>query len=267
MKLIYPYIQPNDTPVANFDEILVLLQQKQGNELRRRIPWALVSRCPFCNTAIWMQVGIYSLRDNFWFRAYGSGRDEVWEGSICEHLFCVDGALNFNGKEPTDAKYWFDYRSEQMEGWQYIWMAAEAPFVLPRVLALPTMKAVIHDIPICDGKYTAFPIAYFAAQKPAPIDFCIPWGRKMYLDTSGGYSSCGERSDAQDFELEKWVKRGSLFWLDKTNQDYSIANSHILSFPYRDVSGRKHPYTIKDGKIQDLPERLKDGKPIKWAAE
>jgi hypothetical protein len=89
----------------------------------------------------------------------------------------------------------------------------------------------------------------------------------MYLDTSGGYSSCGERSDAQDFELEKWVRQGSLLWLDKINQDYPIAEPNILNFPYNDISGRKHPYTIKDGLVQDLPERLENSKPIKWSAE
>ena len=266
MKLLYPNMKPDERPVSNFDEILTLLQQKQFSELRRRIPWVLVSRCPICNTAIWMQVGIYSLKDNFWYRAYGSGRDEVWEESICNHLFCVDGALNLNGEDPTEARLWHDYRDNR-EGWYYIYMAAEVPYLLPRVMALPTMKAVVHDLPICDGKYTAYPITYFSEKKPAPIDFCIPWARKMYLDTSGGYSSCGERSDAQDFELLEWTERGSLFWLDKTTEDYQIAETHLTNFPYKDIFGRKHPYIIKEGQFQDLQERFEDSKPIKWSAE
>lgn len=267
MKLIYPEIRPDEKPVANFDDILALLQQRQVAELMRRTPWVFVSRCPICETAIWMKVGIYSLQDGFWFGAYGSGRDEVWKGSICNHLFCVTGSLNLNGNIPTEAKPWHDNRSSQMKLWHYIWMAAEVPFVLPRVLALPTMKAVMYDLPVCEGKYTAYPIAYFAEKKPEDKDFCIPWARKKYLDTSTGYSSLGERSDAQDFELWKWVERGSLFWIDTTNDDYPIAKPHISNFPYNDICGRKHPYVIKEGQVQDLPECLEDSKPIMWTEE
>lgn len=266
MKLLYPDIRPDEQPVTDFDEILVLLRQKQGSELRRRTPWVLVARCPICDTAIWMQAGIYSLQDGFWFGAYGSGRDEVWKGSVCKHLFCVDGALHLNGHIPTEARPWHDDRNAQMALWHYIWMAAEVPFVLPRLLALPTMKAVMCEIPVCDGKYTAYPIAYFAEKKPEPKDFCIPWARKKYLDTSGGYSVLGERSDAQDFDLEKWVEQGSLFWLDTTHEDYPVAAAHPSAFPYKRMDGRKHPYIIREGQIQDLPERLKDGEPVKWVA-
>jgi hypothetical protein len=97
---------------------------------RKRLPYVLVSRCPYCDAPVWEQVGVFSLADPYWFNSGGSGRVGSEElGTLCPHLFCVDGALNLNGHQPTEA----------VHGAAKITMAAEVPFVKPRVLNLPTM--------------------------------------------------------------------------------------------------------------------------------
>lgn len=258
MKLAYFSLQANEQPITTYAEELELLQQQRPRELDCRLPWVLVARCPFCSSPIWMQVGIFSLASGFWFRAYSDGRDEVWEETICAHFFFVDGALNLNGHRPTEAKPWHPSRERDMRAWHYIWMAAEVPFVLPRVLALPGMRAVLHDFPIADGKYAAYPITYFTEQRPPVEDFGIPWARKLYYDTRSGYSTRGKRADQQDFDLERWAAQ--LFGLDASQPDYPVVPLAQLGFPYRNLAGRKHPYVIREGRVYNRAARPQAGR-------
>lgn len=258
MKLAYFNLQTGEQPISTYAEQLALLQQGKPHELERRTPWVLVARCPFCASPIWMQVGIFSLAAGFWFRAYSDGQDEVWAETRCQHFFFVDGALNLHGHRPTEAKPWHPSRPQDMKLWHYIWMAAEVPFVLPRVLALPTMKAVLHHLPIADEKYTAYPITYFAEQRPALEDFGIPWARKLYYDVRSGYSTTGQRADQQDFDLELWAAQ--LYGLDVNQADEAIVPLAELGFPNRNMAGRKHPYIIREGRIYNRAARAQAGR-------
>lgn len=212
---------------------------------RSRLPYVLVSRCPFCATPVWELVGIFSLQDPAWFCAEGSGRDGPEElGTLCPHLFCVDGALNLNGQQPTEAVY----------ADRKITMAAEVPFVKPRVLNLPTMVAVVHSLPVAD-RYTAYPITYFCEQQPEQKAFCIPWSRVAYFDSEWTFPEAtytGRRSDIQDYDLAPWIERGQLFWLGPDEEDCPVVRGPVEAFPYHDLPGRRQPYYInKQGRILD----------------
>jgi hypothetical protein len=227
-----------------------------------RQPDVLISRCPYCETLIWMRVGIFSLMDEFWYRTESDGREEVSKDSRCPHLFCVDGALNLNGYQPIEAE-----RPITVVTNDTIWMAAEIPFVKPRVLNLPTMVAVIHSFPVAE-KYTAYPIVYFTEQQPSQYEFCIAWARTEYVDHTGETGPgggqvvmIGKRSDAQDYELEKWVEQGKLFWLDPEDEEHPLMRGSVTAFLYGNISGRKHPYTIKNGRARNLRNRTTDSQP------
>jgi hypothetical protein len=223
-------------------------------EFGGRQPYVLVSRCPYCEKPIWMKVGIFSLADQFWYREDSDGREEVADESLCPHLFCVDGALNLNGHQPSEARRPMTAISDPDE----IRMAAEVPFVKLRVLNLPTMVAVIHSFRIAE-RYTAYPVVYFTEQQPEQTEYCIGWARTEYFDhvrhsegKPAGATFIGKRSDAQDYELEKWVRKGKLFWLDPEDEDPPLARGPVEAFPYSHVAGRRHPYLIRDGRVHDL---------------
>lgn len=234
---------------------LKLKEDQARIEYQRRLPYVMVSRCPYCNAVIWQRVGIFSLNDEFWYSESSGGRETVLPEARCPHLFCVDGALNLNGHQPIEANRPI---TEVIN--DKLWMAAEVPFVKPRVLNLPTMTAVIHKFPVAE-KYTAYPVVYFAEYQPKPIEFCIGWADTEYIGHSGQFGPgggvvviIGKRQDFQDYELEKWVKQGKLFWLGSEDEDYPLLHGPIGAFPYNNMSGRRHPYYIKEGQVYDLPD-------------
>lgn len=228
----------------------------------RNLPHILISHCPFCDSELWMKAGLmFSLTDNFWFRAYSDGRGDVVDArSVCKHLFCVDGALNLNGHDPLEARKW--HSSDMGEDWDYIWMASEVPFVKPRVMSLPGMVAVMSDFTVED-RYTAYPIAYFSEERLYPEhrdEFCIPWAAKIYMDNHGsGYYLSGRREDIQDYDLKKWIGQRKLFWFDTHTNSQTSIHAEPDVFPYIQIMGRQHPYRIVEGKVFDLPKRDQAG--------
>lgn len=241
----------------------VMKRKDALSEWRRRtfdsnIPLILISCCPFCQRELWMQAGpMFSLTDSFWFRAYSDGRGDIVEdGSVCEHLFCIDGALNLNGHSPLEACKW--HSSSMGKDWDYIWLASEVPFVKPRVMKLPGMVAVMTDFPVAE-KYTAYPIVYFAKEAPYPRyredDFCIPWATKAYVDAGVGLVANGNREDAQEYDLLKWLEQNKLYWLETQNDAHRLIRGTVETFPYLNLSGRQHPYKIVEGRVINLPRR------------
>ncbi len=101
---------------------------------------------------------------------------------------------------------------------------------------------------------------YFAKQQPDVTEYCIAWAAEKHIGSCpSGFMIHGKRSDAQDYELDKWIRRGLLFWLDMEDSELPLT-CDMAKFPYKDVSGRRHPYTIKNGKVHNLPPRQQQGK-------
>lgn len=292
MRSTYPFLKPDEKPIATVDEYLVLRNEydrlsRRTRELRtkikaiektdkvksarlykelkslepsesrlefeidRRTPLVLISICPYCGTEIWQKTGVFSLLDQFWYHWSRNGR-QVNKKSRCPHLFCVDGALNLHGHQPTEQG-----QAITTVGETSIPMAAGVPFVKPRVLNLHTMRVVIHSIPVA-GRYTAYPVVYFAERQPMEhIDFCIPWASTAF-DGWHPYRNgrqigfIGKRTDRQDYDLTKWIQSEKLLWVDPVTED-KLVGGPVEAFPYARVRGRRHPYYIEEGKVYDLP--------------
>jgi len=216
---------------------------------RYNLPYVLVAICPFTKKSIWYKTGLFSLRDAFWYSQHSNGRVVAPE-SESPHLFCVDGALSLNGHQPTETK---NIRFVHKQ----ITMAAEVPFIKPRVLSIPTMLAVIHSFPIAE-KYTAYTTTYFAKELPKQDDFCVPWAKEMYVDfwdKSREVTYTGKREDAQEYDLAPWLAQKKIMWLDPNTED-RLLTIDDAPFPYHNVPGRKHPYIIENGQVIDLPNPI-----------
>jgi hypothetical protein len=222
----------------------------------KRLPVVMISICPYCQQEVWTRVGIYSLTSSQWYLGNGDGCSRVVKGTACEHLFCIDGALNLNGHQPIEAHAPVTTVTNRS-----IYMAAGVPFVKPRVLNLPTMLAVIHSFPVAE-KYTAYPVVYFAQEMPSQDDFCIPWACTEYVDFHHKSNRqlkskdhpkvvmIAKRSDVQDYDLQKWVDKKKLFWVDPITENGLLTKKE---FPYASEVGKRHPYCIRDGVLTDLP--------------
>jgi hypothetical protein len=231
----------------------LLWEQVQAAERRVFYPWVLVSRCPYCNKPVRQFASVISLQERVWYQRYGDGRSGNDDIRGCQHLLCLDGALSLHGNQPTETRQpapdAFNTR---------ITMAAEVPFVKPRVLNLPTMVAVIHSLPVAE-RYTVYWMAYFAQQRPPRNEFCVPFARIGYTeieDTDYGedYTIEGTRSDAQEYDLTEWIEQGKIFWIDPNDETNPIVRGCAAHFPYHNISGRRHPYYIEQGQVYDLPD-------------
>ena len=225
------------------------------SEINRRTPFVLASRCPYCDCPIYQKVAIFSLKASFWHMHSGSRYFWVWTGEsynpgyvygqyLCPHLFCIDGALNLHGHTP-------DAQSPRYGG--TIHMAAEVPFVKPRVLELPTMLGVMNSFPIME-KYTAYTIGYFTQEQPHYRDFCIPWHCTEWDSTGEPQRKLlqvGKREDIQDYDLLPWVERGKLSWINPIST--RVKGAPPDQFPYLGIEGRRHPYRIEESEVIDLP--------------
>lgn len=257
MKLMYSHNPTN--PITSTEDFIkrrsIASATQDWQDFGLSLPDILISRCPYCNNEVWMEAGlIFSLTDNFWFRAYSDGREDVvTPDSLCNHIFCVDGALNLNGNQPKEAKKW--HKGSLGKNWDYIWIASEVPFVKPRVLNLPTMLAVVHSFPVANEKYTAYPIVYFAEQQPDETEYCVAWATKKHFATGvgPGVNLIGTRLDEQDYNFEKWSKRNLIYWLDLSIENHPLQSQPFKDFPYHQILGRQHPYIIEEGTVRDLP--------------
>ncbi len=139
-------------------------------------------------------------------------------------------------------------------------MAAGVPFVIPRLLKLG-LTTVLHAIPVAE-KYTAYPITYFT-QRPVPEHkhFCIPWGSERFSGfhphRNGSHIGfTGKRVDIQEYDLAESLLTRQLKWLDPQTQSRLIS-LETENYPYEGVNGRRHPYKIENGIVQNLPNPQK----------
>ncbi len=229
----------------------LLLEQMRAASLQVFYPWVLVSRCPYCEEPVRQLACVFGLGELVWYQSYGDGRslEDYIEG--CDHLFCLDGALNLNGHQPTEVG---EPGPEHFTS--RITMAAEVPFVKPRVLKKPTMVAVIHSLPVAE-RYTVYWVAYFAQQMPPLREFCVPFARIGHTNVEyaypDNYRTDSTRSDVQEYDLTSWIEQGKIFWIDPNDETNPIVRGSAADFPYHNIPGRRHPYYIENGQVYDLP--------------
>jgi hypothetical protein len=121
-----------ETPdLANryFEERCSLTRQRRAmlTEYTDRLPIWLHSRCPFCGELLYWKIVPFDLDGDWWHWRDFPVEDRV---PSCSHLFCVDGALNLEGHQPTEVQF------------GTVRMASEVPFVKPRLLELANVMVV-----------------------------------------------------------------------------------------------------------------------------
>lgn len=250
-------LPPSSQSLVELDRLSAQADQARYAFLRQQ-PYVLVARCPYCSAPIWMKIGLFSLRDPFWMHTASNGLDGVPDNVRCAHLFCVDGALNLKGQTAIDDLIPTIPTGSPIK----IHMAAEVPFVKPRVLNLSTMVAVVHSITVA-AQYNAYPTTYFAERRPEQTEFCIAWARTEYWDRHRVTKQMiiGSRTDRQEYELGHWIDRQKLRWLDPEDQEHALVPALTKNFPYQNIAGRQHPYRIENGSVYDLPDPM-DSKPV-----
>jgi hypothetical protein len=90
-----------------------------------------------------------------------------------------------------------------------------APFVVPRLLVNPAIKAVVSTIQV--GDVTAWPVLYFSEDTPYDLIRINDWGSDSYIaETVHGEGYSWQTYDYfidYDFDLEFYISTGRLLWI------------------------------------------------------
>lgn len=215
-------------------------------EYAERLPFVPLSRCPFCANELEYPIDVQGFDGPWWFKGPLA---EYPEPNTCEHFRVLLGATDFKSRKPAEA----EAIPEALPG-------PGAPYVVPRMFAeVPEMKAVVSTLPIPPG-YTGYPIAYFSEKPAHGALLHQPWGRESYQvrNEDGEYESWRSANDKIDFDLQPWIDRGLLLWIEPG--DSSLVLRNRPPSPYVGLAGVRAPQKISRGNLQALP--LPSGQPL-----
>jgi len=201
-------------------------------EYEKGVPVVALSRCPFTGVEAWHSIDSYGIDGPWW--DYERPARPVED--LPNTYFALAGALKLSG--------------ELVNGPFLCKPGPEVPYVIPRLLARPEIKAVIFTTPV--GSHMAFPIFYFAEPMPWDIVRTNTWGTNSYsAETIYGEGYWQQTYDIKrdfDFELEKWIRAGKLLWI-APEDDTMTLQSIIGRCPYIGISGRRYPVCIQAGRV------------------
>lgn len=208
----------------------------------RILPPVLLSRCPFDDAPLHRTFDPYGL-DGPWWRSEAS----PGEPETCRHFCGLVGALDFAGQPPLGG----DFQAH---------VGPQVPFVIPRLLELPGMIAVLSCVRMENG-YQAFPVGYFAAQRPPPQELTAGWARTQHLySTQLGEVRWRMANELYDFDLEPWFRSGKLRWATSESLLLMNVSANPKDCPYLDLPGERRPTVVKGDRAWTEP--MPDGRPV-----
>jgi len=203
-------------------------------EYEEGLPVVPMSRCPFTGEVVWHTIDYYGIDGPWWDFERPARPVEELPGTY----FALTGAMKLNG--------------ELVNGPFICKPGPEVPYVVPRLAAHPEIKAVISSITV--GSHQAFPIFYFADPIPYDIVRVNAWGTNTYsAETAYGEGYWHQTYDLKrdfDFELEKWIRGGKLFWIEPDDETMTL-HSVTSHCPYIGMGGRRYPVVIYGGKVRN----------------
>ena len=195
------------------------------------IPTISLSLCPFCNVELRHPFDPVDLNGFWWMdRTRRPGR----EPKACEHFNLLLGAVNLNGLSPRGGPF------EGRPG-------PDVPYVIPRILEMPTMLAVISSIAMNCG-YTAYPVAYYSQISPAGGSLTQTWAEAEYYFTlEDGKTGWNMVSNSYDYDLLPWLKAGKIRWIEGGR--LSSVDDDPEDCPFLDVKGMRRPQVIIEDEL------------------
>lgn len=175
----------------------------------------VLSRCPFCEQDLLRLFDPVDLNGFWWMDRTQRPRPEP---KCCEHFCLLLGALNTNGLPLTETL--FECRP-----------GPQAPYVIRRILEMPTMTAVVSSIKMHCG-YSVYPIAYFSKIPPKERALTQSWAQKQYnITLKNGRSGWDITDDVYDHGLAFWIGQGKLRWVFEGTMSEPGALADAFPFP------------------------------------
>lgn len=197
------------------------------------VPIVPIGRCPLTGTEIRHSVDVYGL-DGLWWDCEALARPAeptppTWFGT--------NGAIRLGGPVP-DTPF-------------LVKPGPEVPFVLPRLLNDPRVRAVMASVPV--GEHTAIAISYVAQPWPDDLDPMNAWANNSYRAIgSHGQPTYGRAydEDTHDYEIEPWIEQGKLSWIAPGDPGLTLRGD-VDACPYLGLDGLRDVLRLKWGEIHN----------------
>jgi len=125
------------------------------------------------------------------------------------------------------------------------------PWVCPRLLKLPGVRAVISTIEI--GSSSAWPIVYYSDDPHPGVRRLDDWGAEEHVaagpDGEPIVTSAPPRAEDYDFDLRPWLASGKLLWIEPGDGTF-LLRSTVGGCPYLGIDGRREPVVLRRGRIR-----------------
>ncbi|MEZ4709783.1 MAG: hypothetical protein R3A44_21435 [Caldilineaceae bacterium] len=228
-------------------EYLAAVEQDFRSSVEQ-LPMYALARCPICNSVYQGRIDTHSLLT--WKRFHPEVRNSIYRDTYelprCNHFVAAQPFLNLNGFLPSETSYISNGNGD-------------IPIVSPELLLDETNSyAVMHCLPICRieeqqfvPRYSLYIITYYA-DEPEQVrararEILFPPGSKVHWGTI--LDSCDRLHwEPQVADLQYWVNKEKLFWLDLVDQSLPLIGRQSVNFPYSGIYGfgrafifRKHP--------------------------
>lgn len=202
------------------------------------LPNAKLSECPFTGQALSSSFDPVGL-DGLWWMEFTRKPTCLVDSPPTFRL--LRGAVNLAGIAPKGGRH-------------NALIGPGVPYVIPRILQLPTMRMVISQITLENG-YAVYLLAYFSSEKPLSSQLTSAWLEKdehYHTDSNGKYG-WSVASEYWDFNIENWIKLGKIYWIRPGENNLSLPSVNPADCPFVNVSGSKLPQVIKKDEIFTRP--------------
>lgn len=196
-----------------------------------QVPTVELSQCPYCQQRLSRLFDPVDLNGFWWMDRTQRPRPEP---EHCPHFCLLMGAVNLNNLPPAGGLF------ECLPG-------PDAPFVIPRILELPTMEAVVSCFKMHCG-YNAYPIAYFAQRPPAQKDLTQSWTKKEFWFTDDkNHQGWDIKKESYQYNFASWIKAGKLRWHSEGRLNHPGDDPQAC--PFLNVQGILRPQVLIDNQL------------------
>jgi len=222
-------------------DAMELDEEKLLEEYAENLTFLDVSRCPICGQVFGLPIDLGGLDGPWWWE---SCPVDLPEPVACEHYQVFLGALDLHGRVPV----------EVTDG---VSPGPGAPFVVGRLLEDEKAIAVLSVVQLATGG-TGYLVVYFSEEPIDEMDLHQEWRLEFYsiLDEDGEPEFAESKLDPWDFEIDPWISRGSLHWINNGDSELQLHNS--LPCPYSNTNGTRMSQVIAAGEVE-LREPPKGG--------
>lgn len=206
-----------------------------NHRYRALLPEVVVARCPDSGEPVRWPIDVFGLDGRFWDYVNSIRRPPE---ALPPGWLAMTGALR-----PAD----------ELEHPPFaVVPGPDVPFVVPRILDNPGVRAVIAEVRV--GGHTGWAISYFGP-KPEGVPLVNLWGANTYPvyrdGVNRGWAWDRPRVSQYDFGLAPWLRAGKVLWLEPGDESLTLREG-LEGCPFVGLDGRRLITVIANGVIEHV---------------